>query len=153
MSPRMVWSLHWIQKLQGCALWQLEKKPEYQQSSEHHERLAGLDTPQRLCPQRRPAAAQESPMKTLSSNGPGRTFPLDSEVTVAVAAQSVALRKQCVQESRVQGVATIRMQRRTVSSPSRLSQGSGRSIHAQTTSSDMQPISGHPISYPILTPI
>ncbi len=39
-------------------------------------------------------------MKTLSRNG--RTFPLE----VAVA-HSVALRKQCVQESRAQRVATM----------------------------------------------
>ncbi len=43
-------------------------------------------------------------MKTLSHNG--RTFPLE----VAVA-HSVALWKQCVQESRAQGVATMQRQR------------------------------------------
>ena len=75
-------------------------------SSEHHERLAGLDTQQRRCPQRRPAAAaQESPMKTLIRNG--RTFPL--EVSKA---HSLALQKQCVQESRAQRVATMQRQRK-----------------------------------------
>ncbi len=60
---------------------------------------------QRRCPQRQPAAAaQESPMKTLSRNG--RTFPLE----VAIA-HSLALRKQCVQESRAQRVATMQRRR------------------------------------------
>ena len=103
MSPRMVWFLRWIRKLQGCHGAQQQKK--YQRSSEHHERLAGLDMTQRRCPQRRPAAAaQESPMKTLSRNG--RTFTLE----VAVA-HSVALRKQGVQESRAQRVVTMQRRR------------------------------------------
>jgi hypothetical protein len=103
MSPRMVWFLCWIWKLQGCHCARQQKK--YQRSSEHHERLAGLDMTQRRCLQRRPAAvAQESPMKMLSCNG--RTFPLE----VAVA-HSVALRKQCVQESRAQRVAIMQRRR------------------------------------------
>ncbi len=97
MSPRMVWFLRWIWKLQGCHGARRQKK--YQPSSEHHKRLAGLDTPvrtQRRCQQRRSAAAaQESAMKTLSRNGRLGTFPLE----VAVA-HSVDLQKQCVQESR-----------------------------------------------------
>jgi hypothetical protein len=92
--------------------------------------------PQRRCPQRRPAAAaQESPMKTLSRTG--RTFPLE----VAVA-QSVVLRKQCVQESRAQGVAT--MQRRREQSLHRAVTRQWAlntcAESPQTTSSDMQPI-------------
>jgi hypothetical protein len=43
-------------------------------------------------------------MKTLSRNG--RTFPLG----VAIA-HSAALLKQCVQESRAQGIATMQRQR------------------------------------------
>ncbi len=102
MSPRMVWFLCWIWNIQGCA----RRQKKYQRSSEHHTRLAGLDTPQRRCPQRRrpAAAAQEYPMKTLSCNS--RTFPLE----VAIA-HSVALRKQCVQESRAQGVANMQRRR------------------------------------------